>query len=489
MPVQTEMLNRITDFLVHVDQPTTPGSTTLTAAAAAGATSITVAAITSFAANEPIRIGTGEEVEVNAVSGTPTGNTINLQRALQKNHASGEAVVEQVAYRYMVPEATSTQLQWQRESADQFTADQRLVHVVLKGFGSQRLSTRFTGLSMYNLCLALGIPIGTLVGTGASATDPLALVTTGAEFGTLQNASIIVNGVKNDSTNIRWELWGVAFDYANLSIPISTGTTLAAVPLNVLCGGGGIISSAATLTLAAANLLSTALGTSGDVLQSLNDCGYMVDTTPATTLAVATTAGQTASFTVASGTGLAAGDHVRIDSGSNVEFKRIKTVATNTITLTSALAKAHASGVALVKVTPTTFAAIAESGVSLAFNGQTSEVRNAFTDMAIGLRYGSAAISAALALLPFNLATFARALGLTQPGGAYLPIVSGLGAVNLDGLYIRGTLQNAKTFYAILNGNQMDVSGVTVNLTTTGDVPNIPLTAKPSVSAEFMVYT
>ena len=485
MPVQTEQLNRIVDFLVLVDQPTTPGTTTLTAAAAAGATSLTVASISNFSANEPIRIGDGEECEPSTVSGTPSGFTINLSRALQKDHAIGQSVVEQVTTRYMVPEAAATRIAFQRESSEIFTADQRLLHALLRGYGSIRMNTRFTGLNMYNLCLMLGVPSTELNGTGASNVDPLSLVTTGAQFGTLNNASIIINGVRNDGANLRFELWGVAFDYSQAQVPLALGN-LAAVPLSVLAGGGGVITSSANIFGTGS---TTTLGTSGDVLQSLADVGYFSDTTPSTTTAGALTAGQTASFSVTSGASFGAGDIVRIDSGSNVEFKRIKTVVTNTVTLAGKVAKDHASGVAFTKQLLNSFAAIGPNGFNLAFNGQVSEVRNGLSDMAAGLRYGGAGIAAQLGLLPYNLGNFARALGRPVPGGAVLPIINNLGATQLDGIYVRGTLQNAKTFFGIFSGNTMDVSGVDIALSVTGDPGVIPLGMRPTVSAEFQTYT
>lgn len=482
MPVQTEQLKSIDRLIVLTDGGA--GSTTLTAAALTGATTLTVASITGFADNDPLRIGEGEEGEPNRVSGVPAGVTITLARALQKDHASGQAVVEQVADRYMAPEATSTVFTFSRETSDVFTTDQRLVHAVLKGFGSIRAASRLTGLTMYNLALALGVPRVNIEGTGASQTDPLALVNTGSLFGTLNNAALIFEGKRNDNADLAFEIWGTAFDYSGLSIPITRGQ-LAAVPLNLLGGGGGLIRTAASIW---PSPTTTFLGNSGDVLDSIADMGFFTDTTPSTTLNGAILAGATTA-TATSGAGLVAGDIVRIDSGANVEYKRLKTVVTNALTFVSKIARDHATLVAIVKVLTTSFSSIDGAGATLNFGGNISEIRNAFFDMAQGLRYGGASMSVTVNLLPFTLANFARALGRPVPGGAFLPIFNNLGITNIDGMYIRGTLQNNKTFFAFLNAVQMDVSSVPIALSTTGDAPTTPLTGKPTVSLDLQVYT
>lgn len=71
-------------------------NTTLTAAAAVGAKTITVASASGCAAGDTIRIGTGsaqEDAKIASVSGT----TITLVAGLTKAHASGETVVEVTA--------------------------------------------------------------------------------------------------------------------------------------------------------------------------------------------------------------------------------------------------------------------------------------------------------------------------------------------------------------------------------------------------------
>jgi hypothetical protein len=82
------------------DASGTPGSTTLAAAAAIGDTSIKVAAVTNFAAGDYVRIGTGGAAEYRQIDVVGTagvgGTGLQFRDALQKAHASGDAVVETV---------------------------------------------------------------------------------------------------------------------------------------------------------------------------------------------------------------------------------------------------------------------------------------------------------------------------------------------------------------------------------------------------------
>lgn len=61
------------------------------------------------------------------------------------------------------------------------------------------------------------------------------------------------------------------------------------------------------------------------------------------------TAANVSSIVVASATGLAAGEYLKIDTLANAEYRRISSVAGTTVTLATALRLAHATGVAVVE--------------------------------------------------------------------------------------------------------------------------------------------
>src|SRR3990172_2360632 len=83
----------------HVeDVGSTPtNATTLSAPAAAGDTSVTVASATGYATNDYVQIGSGaQKPEVRQVT-TVVTNTINFAKKLRRAHANGDAVTEVVA--------------------------------------------------------------------------------------------------------------------------------------------------------------------------------------------------------------------------------------------------------------------------------------------------------------------------------------------------------------------------------------------------------
>lgn len=92
------LLNMFGDYAVTGTPTGGGGSTTLTAQATAGASTLTVAAVTNFAAGDYIQIGTGTTAEIRkvltAVSTTITLDSAFLGGALYYTHASAQAVVE-----------------------------------------------------------------------------------------------------------------------------------------------------------------------------------------------------------------------------------------------------------------------------------------------------------------------------------------------------------------------------------------------------------
>jgi len=182
--IQTQQLKEVTSAIFTVDKTGTFGNTTLTAAAAAGATTITVAAITNFSDTDVIRVGDGETMEVCVVSGAPSGFVITLASALKKAHASGEAVVEQVANEIGPIMGDSCKIMWSRETQDVFVASQRLTWSTTKGYGAMRSEFMFPAPSLYNIAFALGIPSSAIQGTGADGVNPTTLATAAMRRGT-----------------------------------------------------------------------------------------------------------------------------------------------------------------------------------------------------------------------------------------------------------------------------------------------------------------
>lgn len=100
----------------------------------------------------------------------------------------------------------------------------------------------------------------------------------------------------------------------------------------------------------AVGLISGSIGK--DAATGYGVYGTLVTPT-STTVSVSSAAGAT-SITLTSGTGFVVGQLITVDSGGNIEQRKITNVATNVITVADAFLFAHASGVAAVSGTTTT---------------------------------------------------------------------------------------------------------------------------------------
>src|SRR4051812_12752618 len=76
------------------EAPATHGDSTLAAAAAAGATTITVVLATNFVDGDYFFIGSGESQEIAQVNGAPAGAVITVRSPLALAHIIGELVKE-----------------------------------------------------------------------------------------------------------------------------------------------------------------------------------------------------------------------------------------------------------------------------------------------------------------------------------------------------------------------------------------------------------
>lgn len=167
---KSELWSHLTQVLAIRDQTSSPGNTTLSAAAAAGATSLTVNAITNFAVGEPIRVGRGEEQEYVRIHGStaPTGSTITLEAStpLRYAHAIGDPVYECVATDVGHIEDGGVTLDLNGTVEDVNSAIQRMLFGQLTGFLDIAFSFGLLGFNVENLAFALGMLESRVLGTG-----------------------------------------------------------------------------------------------------------------------------------------------------------------------------------------------------------------------------------------------------------------------------------------------------------------------------------
>lgn len=484
MPAKNNVIKQLSKVFLVLDNTGTFGSTTLSAAAAVGATSLTVTAITNFASGDLIRVGAGEEMELAQITGAPSGNTINLvSPGLVYAHAIGEAVVEQTAFDLGDIEAGGVGISFAGESTDIQVATKRLAFTTLRGFLEASVEFSLPTFTLPNLAIAAGILQSTIRGVGTAA-DPTELTTDGQEFAGVANASIVAVGTKYDGTYIRAELWGVDFDYTGVNFGLTRGQ-LAAVPIRAVAAAGGAFFSTNYAFTPSTALVST----KAKVWDSLTEVGYFLDTATTTTVNGAVSAGAT-SLIMTSGTSFAEGDWVRIGSGDTAQFLWLGTKSTNTFTLRTRPFRAIASLATITKVTPTKFAGISPDGASLALGGSVESIRIAERSLSIGVRAGAATVSLNFATVDVSLANIAMALGIpaAQVANNRLPVGVLIGTATLEGVYAKGLLQDGTIAWVISSGNAMDVSQVATTINNSGPAATIPMTVKPSSYVQFLQH-
>jgi hypothetical protein len=199
-------------------------ATTLSNAAAIGATTITVPSNVNAADQDAIRIGSGETAELNQINGAITGvgpYVITLKTPLQKAHAAGEDVKEMTVYDLRRPgegrrRSGRIRADQRRHGRDAAPADHerqglhrpREFHVPVPDDAHVR---------------AVGRHSLTLISGAGTVPSPKQLITDGNEFGTDNDLCIIAIGVLVDGTFVAVELWGCNMDYTQGQVQLQRG--------------------------------------------------------------------------------------------------------------------------------------------------------------------------------------------------------------------------------------------------------------------------
>ena len=480
MPAKSKIVNQVSSVALVRDSVGTFGSTTLTAAEAAGGNTLTVAGITNFAIGDIIRVGEGEEMELIQVhaSTAPTGTTITLATNLVYAHANGAAVVEQTAWDLGDITDGGVSLEWTGEATDIFVATKRLVFAVLNGYVSAQAKFALPGMSLYNIAAATG-SLQSLVAGAGTAASPLQYVSDGSDFGGAANMSLIIQGVLIDGTIIRCEMWGVDADYTGISMALARGT-LSPVPCVFTAAAGGIIQTAAgNMALSVANRPSK-----GDVFDALTSVGFFTDDAAGSDTVASGGAAGASTVVLNSGTGFLADDWVRFGAGDTMEIWQLEDVTTNTLTIRGKFYRQQAVGAVAETQAQTQIAGIAPEGVTVAIGGTVEQLRSALSRTSIGSRAGQANVSFAVPMIETSLSNFARALGIPQAAisGGKLPFNGANLATDtlLNGMFCTGTVLDGRVLTAMFWGTSIDLSGVATVWNNTGAAAITPITVKPS---------
>lgn len=470
------------------------GSTVLLAAAAKGASIISLTSGTNFTVGDTVRVGSGSQTELVVLTAGQVSPLFATAEPLGRAHAIGEAVVEQAGYDVGDITDAGVDVQLSRETSDVTVATRRLNYAILLGYGSLEAGFTLPGLTMENIALALGMPLSSVSGTGASSTAPKHIATDFTDISGESNTSMVCTGVLMDGTPVRVELWGIDPDYTGFSVNLRRGA-LAGVPARFIATSGGRVSGNASSYVANTTLRAT----KGKVFDSLTEVGYFAagataGGTPASTTIAAPSGGSNVKgqfvITVAVATNISIGDWMKLGAAELVEFHRVGALAGTQITLDTKLLRDQATGTAVVEQTLIPFANIHPDGVTLAIAGTVDRLREATQVFAIGTRPGSARASLAFGILDFTPSALARAAGLdpaTIVGNTFV-LDEKLGTNITDGVYLRGVLQDGTTAWVVVYGCSQDVGRAALAMVSSGQ-PSVPTSWVPSSGLLLMQHT
>lgn len=482
MAAKDDVLKQLTSLKVHLDQTSTPGSTTITAAAGKAAVTLTVAAITNFTAGDTIRIGSGDEMEVAVISGAPAGLVITIAEGLQYAHAIAEPVVEMVTYDLGPIGVDGVSFTANGESVEVPVSTSRMPLATLLGFVDLALGATLPTFTPEMYAIAVGALQSYVKGAG-TAVSPKSLTLTGAEFGSQSNIGVTAEGVTFGGGIVRIDLWGCTADYTGVSLTLSRGQVVG-LPCSWV-GARGAVSSTAFPGTSDISIRPA----KANVWDALTQVGYFVDTATTTTVAVGAVAVDAVLINFTSATSFANDEWFRIGLGSDAQFFQVASKSTNAVTTKTPVKSAIANGATITKVTATDLGRPSAAGVTLATGGQTTPIRSATSRPSLGLRLGSSSIQLSLGLIAWSLTNFARMFGI--PAADIVSnrmTLNNIGTVGIDGLYLTGITKGGLIQTIVVTGSDIDPSGLSLTMNNTGDASPLPINAKPTGYVQLQQY-
>jgi hypothetical protein len=446
MGVLDKQFETLDGLHLMMDSPSGGGSTTLSAVAAAGATSFTIAAATNFAIGDDIRVGTGETMEMVRISNL-VSTTVTPAKPLKFDHASGEAVVELSAISLGVPEADGVKLQIPAEATDVFNAIQRTAYGTLVGYVDLGLSWRFMAITADVIAYALGLPRSAVIGNGTAAAQtgtagPRMFTTDGLLMGALANSCVVAAGRLQDGSYVRAEFYNVSFNPTQLTTTFSRGQ-LATVPVTLMASSGAFDFTNSAFT--PANIVTTFASSNADLFSEITNVAQLSDSGTSNTTSGTTAAGAY-TIVLTSATGFTANAWVKIGVGDLAEWHLIHSVSSNTLNLRTQVQRAFAASTAVVLQTVTQVAGIT-GGFTLSASGAVQTQRSEYYRTSLRYKIGNAAVQ--FAFQSNNLRPEILQLALGIPSSAIannvVPLGNKIGATLRATLLFTGLTQDGKT--------------------------------------------
>jgi hypothetical protein len=473
---------RPAQVLEHVDDPAKT-ATTLTAVAAKGASSLTVASITGITNGATIRVGAGETCEWNKVNGAPSGNTVNLTWPTGRAHAIGEQAIPGITYDFGDPTDDGVTVTVDLNSQDVFTATKRTAYTILKDYASVSADWMIPNWALPQMASALGTKQSRITGAGTTA-SPFQLLVDGTQVGEDINRGVVIAGKLVDGSDLVLELHGVDKDYSGFKTTLKQGA-LASIPNKAIANSQLI----ATTTLPAYTIDSSKRPTKAKVFNLPSEFGVFSQAgTPLNSTLTSDAAAGATSFVVASSTNGAVGDRVLLSTGDDSEIVIVDTVPDSThVTTRNQTNYQHLTGATIVEQQQVPFGGVTDDGLELSLGGSVKEIAIA-TSRIKGIVPNTVTLSMAFQLGDILLANIAYALGAPQSdiSAGRLALNTNIGTSDIPAAYFRGVTMGGGTIEINAFGITQEIKGIAPKLSGK-DVAKLPITLRP-VTLQFLSY-
>lgn len=189
-------------------------STTLSANAAAGATSLSVASGTGLANGDLFRIADGNDQQLNEVSSGGGTTTITPKYPLAYAAASGTALVEVVKTSLGHVQEGGVTVEFSGDDNAVNSATRRLVLGYLTGHMEIKASFGLLGMNLENIATRLGMLESNVTGSGTPSA-PYRLVVDGTKVKEQNDLPWYFTGVRKDAGVVEVQLWGCELDWTD----------------------------------------------------------------------------------------------------------------------------------------------------------------------------------------------------------------------------------------------------------------------------------
>jgi hypothetical protein len=483
MPIRDQMIDRADSLWIGEDK-SGGASTTLSAGATAGATTLAVGSIAGISTGMVLRVGGEDAMELVQVNGTPSAGNVPLASpGLQRDHASGEAVVEQIVYD--LGDAADIMAEHSAQQTSIPVATSPLPFGTLAGYTEQGVKFSIPTQTIHQIALALGIPTARVLGAGTLA-DPTQLFTDGSDFSTATRWAHAA-AVREDGSIVRVLFPACQSDHTVHGFKIAQGTP-APTPVKLVAGAEPAYFNGAWNATPPLSLLLRA--TKGKLIERLVEVGLIVDDAILSTTVANAAAKDAQSLTLASGTGAAAGQWLRLSGpGRRDDLVFMNAPSGAVMSLRTRLGYAAAVGDLAVVQKLVPFGGCAEEGIDFQTGGEVAAIRLGTKRGQVAIKNRRAEGRLSFMVVDFTLDNIRQALGLPTGNlsGSRLKVDTSLFTNYVNGVYVKGLYKDGSTFWTVLAGADAIAQALSLAFTN-ADIAKLPLAYQANSAMRFLAH-